>query len=300
MKKFLSPSCIGSYFRDWDGWYDRYILRMPSEPQSPAMGLGSAFDAFVKWGIVERLGKGRCEFPYDSLEECYEDQVAKHLDIEAVAKEIYDDYVDKGMMRRLFNRRRDGKLVHAKMECLTLADVKLSDGTVVTIGGYPDAILTYENGKRYILDWKINGYFSKRRVGIGKGAVFVCGNCTGREKIKRKTDFSDTAWNTQLTIYSICEDVDNAIIHQAAFAESKALSSDELPSKAVLDNKPLSEDKTTNKNVIDRTARWAEFEGSVEDKTDTMNKIEIVSKALVEEKDARGQFKKSEFNIGLE
>ena len=279
--KFLSPSCIGSYFRNWDDWYDRYILRMPSSPQTPAMGLGSAFDAFVKWGIVERLGKDKCIFPYNSLEECYEDQVAKHLDIESIAKTIYEDYTDRGMMRRIFKRRRDGKLVHAKMESLTLADVKLSDGSSVTVGGYPDAILTYENGERYILDWKINGFFSKKRVGIGKGCVFVCGNCTGREKVGRVTDFSSTAWNTQLTIYSMCEGVDNAIIHQAAFGENMEWEESD------------GEDKK-------RTPRWAEFVGSVEDKKDTMDKIEIVAKALVEEKDARGEFRKSSFNIGKE
>ena len=279
--KFLSPSCIGSYFRNWDDWYDRYILRMPSSPQTPAMGIGSAFDAFVKWGIVERLGKEKCVFPYDSLEECYEDQVAKHLDIESIAKTVYNDYVDKGMMDRIFKRRRDGELIQARMENLTLCDVEIAGIGAVTVGGYPDALLTYESGKQYILDWKINGFFSKRRVGIGKGSVFVCGNCTGREKVGRVTDFASTAWGTQLTIYSMCENIDNAIIHQAAFGE----------------NKDWEEGDDVDKR---RTPRWAEFVGSVTDKSETMEKIEIVAKALKEEKDARGEFRRSSFNIGKE
>jgi hypothetical protein len=110
------------------------------------------------------------------------------------------------------------KLEKVVMETLVKKEITTLDGETVVIGGYPDMLVN----DSVIVDWKINGYYSRARTSLGKGPVYVCGNCTGRERCRPVTDFSQTQWFTQLQVYSYCTGIETGVIHQAAFHEGKA------------------------------------------------------------------------------
>ena len=210
--EFLSPSCINQFYYSLEDFYRNYILRRPRMKQTPAQGLGSAFDAHVKWEIRNRLGKENVVFPFRSFKHCYESQVAKHLNLMEPSEKIFRGYVDSGMFDRIMEHPNHGKLIKCTMEVLVTADV---DGVIV--GGYPDFLGLYEDNTRIILDWKVNGYYSARRVSTGKGPVYVCGDTTGREKLLSETDYNSTGWGVQLGIYNLCTNIRIGMIHQFAF-----------------------------------------------------------------------------------
>src|SRR4051794_32262646 len=55
--EYLSPSSIGVFDKSVDEFYMRYLAdeRPPRDPQTPAMAVGSSFDAFVKSYYHEKL-----------------------------------------------------------------------------------------------------------------------------------------------------------------------------------------------------------------------------------------------------
>ncbi len=242
-REFLSPSCINSFYSNVEDWYKSYIMNVPRMKQTPAMGLGSAFDAFVKWEICQAVSD--VIFPYKSFDECYDDQVAPHLNLKETAEKVFCGYVDAGMLKRVL-RNKHGKLIQATMEVLITAKVGHND---IIVGGYPDFLGLYEDGTKIILDWKVNGYYSGRRVSTGKMPTYITGDLTGREHVERETDFSRTGWGVQLDIYSLCTNINTGMIHQFAF------------------------------NGINN-CRYAEFYGSLADKSGTLAKIREVSRQL--------------------
>ena len=60
--EYLSPTSINLYYKDPEEFYIRYLseFKPPRPPQTQPMAIGSAFDAFVKSYLHEKLfGKGK-------------------------------------------------------------------------------------------------------------------------------------------------------------------------------------------------------------------------------------------------
>ncbi|KKK99128.1 hypothetical protein LCGC14_2635890, partial [marine sediment metagenome] len=77
--EYLSPTSISLWQKDEELFYQRYLSenRLPREPQTQPMSIGSAFDAFCKSYLHEALfGKGAD--PCYSRGYLFEEQVQEH------------------------------------------------------------------------------------------------------------------------------------------------------------------------------------------------------------------------------
>lgn len=148
---YISPSSYASWVQDPEQWYLHYGVGLRT-PQTAAMAVGSAFDAFVKAYISERLHGRRVEFEFSSL---FESQVSEpHRDAALEAGRICFYYYRKyGCLGRLMELI-DGKLV--RMETQITGTV---GGQYVGLGR-PDLIFELGTGRYGIVDWKVNGYYS--------------------------------------------------------------------------------------------------------------------------------------------
>ncbi len=154
MIKYLSPSSIGRFERNAEDFYIHYMTERPRDAQTDAMAAGSAFDAFIKAELldtdVEPILKSQVEPQW--LEQSY--NWGEHLLLQ---------YVQLGAYRDL----------QCDLEVLGEYSVE-SDITDtvhdVPLRGKPDLV-----GDNFILDWKVNGYFSKYNKSPEKGFVRLRG-----------------------------------------------------------------------------------------------------------------------------
>lgn len=224
--KYLSPSSLGVFEHNTEEFYLRYLAdeRPPRAPQTQPMSIGSAFDAYVKSYLHERLfGKGNDpRFELDAL-------------IEAQVEEHNRDWA-----------REHGRYVFEQYrQCGCLADmmtefgVAQSDprfefevqGTVngyrqgvtteiagVTFLGKPDVHYVNKHGTTVVLDFKVNGYCSTRaqapmagyvrlrsagrtNMGQHKDALLLTHNGMMINAIKNLED-GNKDWAKQLAIYA--------------------------------------------------------------------------------------------------
>jgi len=156
--KYLSPSSLSVWESDREEFYLKHLAetRSPRLPQKDYMGIGSAFDAYVKAALHSALfGEGADPaFEFDTI---FVDQVEEQnrdfcLKAGAYAFECYklagayDDLLNdlkKSEFAPQFEFRVD----------------KTIDG--VPLMGKPDCRYIHEGGAHVILDWKVNGYCSK-------------------------------------------------------------------------------------------------------------------------------------------
>jgi len=262
-RDYLSPSAINSYDYSIPQFYVNYILGHRNKTTA-AMCLGSAFDSYVKYGILSylrdlpmtplreqiirnsnllKVGKydkvrdldmrgeqpmTPCLLPFNTLEEIFNGQVNEAFrgETRPIVEPLYKDYCKWKGLSSILHRPKNGHLVFARMEDLLLGYIN-----GVPVGGYPDALLLYEDGSVFILDWKVNGYYSKNGIGLKKQPIAVYGNTTGRENIEHggQTEFSvecNPEYYNQLTTYAeilrmqgvqIC----GGILHQLAFNKKR-------------------------------------------------------------------------------
>jgi hypothetical protein len=156
--KQLSPSSLGLWESDREAFYLKHLAetKPPKTLQMNYMAIGSAFDAYVKSALHEALfGKGAD--PAFELDALFTSQV--------------DDY----------NRDESAEAGHYAFECYKLSGAyddllhdleksefapkfefrleKTIDGVPLT--GFPDCRYIHESGAHVILDWKVNGFYSK-------------------------------------------------------------------------------------------------------------------------------------------
>lgn len=154
---YLSPSSLDLWETDRREYYIKYLgNKIPSVPQTNAMAIGSAFDAYIKAALFERLGSGTCRAcaPFDQLfaasVEAHNRQVAKRDGLL-----VFNDYVRLGALDGLI------KL----MEYMDVREVVLEGDKTVEVQGVPlrGKLDMWVKGSRgsFILDWKVNGYYSK-------------------------------------------------------------------------------------------------------------------------------------------
>jgi len=165
--KYLSPTSIKKFYSDLEGYYIDYLAEAhpPRMPQTQPMSIGSAFDAYVKSYLHQRLfGLGDKDYDLRTL---FETQVEQHnwdwaWKAGAYAFEIYKRY---------------GALADLALELETAIGAPRFEGTLegtvtrkdpltgeihsVKFLGKPDLFYINKEGHFTILDWKVNGFCSK-------------------------------------------------------------------------------------------------------------------------------------------
>jgi hypothetical protein len=168
--KYLSPSSIGVLETDLDEFYLRYLAdeRPPRAPQTQPMSIGSAFDAYVKSWLHERLfGKGTD--PRFELDALLEAQVEAHnLDwAREHGRYVFEQYRQAGCladhMHELGQAQGDPRFEFEIQGAVS----GYREGITATIAdvvflGKPDMHYVNKAGVTVVLDFKVNGYCSTR------------------------------------------------------------------------------------------------------------------------------------------
>lgn len=165
---YLSNSSVNLFYSDRMEFYLRYLAenRPPRFPQTKPMSVGSAFDAYVKAYLVEKLIGDRPAFYKDKL---FEEQVEKHnWDWARKAGQYaFDAYERSGALRDLLI-----ELEQASGEPRFEFTVRRTiDG--VPLLGKPDLWFITHDGIHVIFDWKVNGYCSRKGQSPKPGYVMV-------------------------------------------------------------------------------------------------------------------------------
>lgn len=164
--QYLSPTSISKFHDNLDEFYMIYLApnRPPKLPQTKPMSVGSAFDAFVKSYLHEKLvGKD----PKFELQTLFEAQVESQYRDTAypAGKHCFDEYTKQGALADLMLEMQSTVgpprfeisvqgVVNGYREGVTAT----REG--VTFLGKPDIFFTNSHGQNVILDWKVNGYYS--------------------------------------------------------------------------------------------------------------------------------------------
>lgn len=160
--KYLSYSGMSLFFKDPEGFYIRYLTenKSPREPQNGPMAVGSAFDAYVKSYLFERL-VGRADAQY-TREALFEAQVESQCRDQAArdGQEVFDFYKKTGALADLI-LDMEGCIGEPRFETEVTGLVGITSklGTVPILGK-PDIFFITKDGARIIFDWKVNGFYS--------------------------------------------------------------------------------------------------------------------------------------------
>lgn len=166
---YLSPTSMSKWAEDPNAYYLKYLSDnpIPQEPQTQAMSVGSAFDAFVKSHLYEALfgspsAPGNdARFAHEAI---FEDQVDPHNRDWArkAGEHCFTMYRTLGALDGLMMDlgRSNGT---PKFEMDVRGPVTLGKNGVVQSVPFrvkPDLHYVNEHGAFVILDWKVNGYCS--------------------------------------------------------------------------------------------------------------------------------------------
>ncbi len=190
--EYLSPSSIALYERSPEDYIRRYLSpqKPARDPQTQAMSIGSAFDAYVKAYLYKHFvnkGDGNYEFEYlfeQQVEPQWRDWARKE------GKFVFAYYQKTGSLADLI-LELSGHVAEPKFETDILGTVdgrksimafttnaamkkdvqKALNWGGVKLLGKPDMYFITSTGDRIILDWKVNGYCSQRQVYLSPGYV---------------------------------------------------------------------------------------------------------------------------------
>ena len=171
--RYLSPTSVKKYLTDREQFFIDYMAdeREDRMPQTQAMSVGSAFDAYVKAYLYKELACGSdAAFELATL---LETQVEPHnLDFAREAgRKCFDAYKGFGCIADLMLMLTAGTnprfefTLEGSIDPVTM---KLGDSGV-TLLGKPDMHFINKDGCGVILDWKVNGYCSKRKPSPTRG-----------------------------------------------------------------------------------------------------------------------------------
>jgi hypothetical protein len=175
----MSPTSFHLFEREREAYYTRYMSdhRPPRDPQSPAMAIGSAFDAFVKCSLHHHIFGNDGDGVYD-LKDLFNKQV-ENVEIRDWAWEA-GEYA--------FNCYRTwGNYDELLEELLTSdEDPRFEFELKGTIGGVPlvgKPDLWYKKTVQVVYDWKVNNYCSKGPASPKK-FYKTCRDCWGSDRAK--------------------------------------------------------------------------------------------------------------------
>jgi len=171
--KYLSPTSLALFESNPTEFYLKYLAehRPPRLPQTEAMSVGAAFDAFVKNYLVYALhGKVEARFEIEAI---FEEQVEPHnRDFAFDAGEYcFDCYRQSGALANLMLELQQAE---GEPQFEFKIEQRVGLGNVVDgipLLGKPDIYFRKPEGARVIYDWKVNGYCSKSPVSPAAGYV---------------------------------------------------------------------------------------------------------------------------------
>ncbi len=166
---YLSPTSIHLWMRDKEAFYMRYLRtkKLPRNPQTQPMSIGSSFDAYVKCYIYDRIfGKSQDGDTYH-LRTLFESQVEEHNREWAWehGKLVFDAYKEAGCVA-------DIMLELNRAIGPPNFEFEIKD-TIngVTFLGKPDMFFISKDNFRVVYDWKVNGYCAKSLKSPMKGYI---------------------------------------------------------------------------------------------------------------------------------
>jgi hypothetical protein len=214
--EYISPSSLATWRRNPEEYYIRYLCdeRLPRFPQTDPMAVGSSFDAYVKSHLYSILvGKPNAKYEFQAL---FEAQVEPHARTKALeaGKHVFDNYKRTGALAELLTAMK-GSLGEPRFE-FEIQSVIGHKGREVWFLGRPDVFFINHLSGHVILDFKVNGYYSRSAQSPKPGYVrilpggHVHPNCVGNIKehygIKINSGIQlediDIDWAAQLSIYS--------------------------------------------------------------------------------------------------
>ena len=177
--KRLSPTSLHIFESDRELFYTKYLsdAKPEWEPQSPAMAVGSSFDAFVKCNLHQHLFGNDGDGEYD-LRSLFEKQVSNEELREwawRAGKYAFDCYRTWGCYDDLLADLEQSE-EDPRFEFELHGDI---DG--VPFVGKPD--MWYKRNVQAVLDWKVTGFCSKYS-NSPKKLYKSCRDCWGKERAK--------------------------------------------------------------------------------------------------------------------
>lgn len=229
--QYLSPTSLALFYGSREKFYLDYLCeeRLPRDPQTAPMAVGSAFDAYVKSFLHERLiADGNPKFQFETI---FEQQVEAHNRDQArkAGLEVFDAYSKHGALADILI---DLEETVGKPQFETSIEGYI-DAVSVKIGavpflGKPDIFFITKEGARVIFDWKVNGYYSKSPISPKPGYIrclpsrdphkdaFVGKHKGMKVNLNRfhKMESIDQSWANQTAIYAwlLGEDVGSDFI----------------------------------------------------------------------------------------
>ena len=173
--EFISPSALKLFEHDKRAYYSKYLAenRPPREPQTNAMSVGSAFDAFVKSYLYEKVHGNfgpNNEYERRTL---FEAQVEEHVRDFAwdAGMHVFSKYSRSGALGDLM-LELDKSIQAPRFEFDVRGIVECEINNVPMLGK-PDIFFVSNEGARVIFDWKVNGYCSKHPYSPVRGYIKV-------------------------------------------------------------------------------------------------------------------------------
>lgn len=216
---YLSPTSINQYHVSIEEFFLRYIVRVPRQPQTQPMAVGSAFDACVKAYLMswsESYDKDRHKEYYAKN---FEDMVEDHNKEWAASKGIivFNMYKETGALDHITRDVEPGTLRPLdKVE-------KVING--IPFLGKPDLTwISKLHGCSIVDDWKCNGACSPHNKSPTPGYMDMFPS-RGMHKHCMLVDGVNTLdihqdYETQLVLYSFLTDAEIVGISQLVFGAS--------------------------------------------------------------------------------
>jgi hypothetical protein len=167
--QYLSPTALMQWRNDKDKYYMKYLCetKLPREPQTQPMSVGSSFDAFVKSYLYKELiGKNDPRFEFDNL---FTSQVEPHnRDLAKIHGEYtFVLYKKSGALADLM-REMEKCIGEPRFELSVESELEF-EGKKVKFLGKPDVYFVNRERAQISLDFKVNGFYGKSNTSPMKG-----------------------------------------------------------------------------------------------------------------------------------
>lgn len=188
--KFLSPTSLMQYYKEPDQFFLQRLCEVPPPrtPQTIPMGVGSAFDAYVKSDLHTTFIGPTAGTEYDLATMLNTQIEASHSPVnraflETAGRYAFNCYKRSGALASLAQDMGQAVMGSIKMEKTITAEIR-----GVPLLGKPDLCFQTTcpsdggaNLATFILDWKVNGFMSKNTTSPKRG--YSClrdgWDCTG-------------------------------------------------------------------------------------------------------------------------
>lgn len=206
---YISPSALKVFMTNPETYYMQYLCetRLPKDPQTIHMAVGSAFDAYVKSFLYQAMFGRADKFDFDTL---FNKQVEEQNreDARGYGAHVFDIYKQSGQLFALL-KELENALTTPRFEDTLEGEIE-----GVKLLGKPDLYFISKEGVRVILDWKVNGYFGRSNTSPKPGYTNLwpknvphkdcfCKSIGGIAiNIATTMDKVDEDWATQLSTYA--------------------------------------------------------------------------------------------------